>query len=182
MRIDVGDLEVGSVLRRAFDERIASDSDEVAFDEPVIGEIVVTRLAQAALVAGQAATTTAFVCGRCLEPYRQGLQVTFNEEFVLDAEHEPPPSGELDPGAFAVPLGPSSVLDIGDVIRQHLVLAVPMVPLCTPTCRGLCPQCGVNWNRQSCTCREETIDPRLAPLLQFQERVHERKPGPTGST
>ncbi len=182
MRIEVGDLEVGTVLRRPFGERIASDSDEVAFEEPVIGEIVVTRLAQTALVVGQAATTTALVCGRCLEPYRQGLQVTFNEEFTLDAEYEPPQSGELDSRTFVVPLGPSSVLDIGDVIRQHLLLAVPMVPLCTPTCRGICPQCGVNWNRQSCACRDETIDPRLAPLLQFQEREAERKPGPTGST
>jgi len=182
VRIEVGEVEAGAVLHRVFADRITSDSDEVTFDELVCGEITVTRMARAALVTGHAETTTALVCGRCLESYRQRLKVTFTEEFALDAERESPPSGELNSKGFAVPLRPSAVLDVSDVIRQHLLLAVPMVPLCTPSCRGLCPYCGANWNRQTCTCREETIDPRLAPLRQFRVSAQKQKPGSTGST
>lgn len=183
MRIEVRELEVGSVLRTPFAESVASESDEVTLDEPVVGQIEVSRMARGVFVSGQVATTTALVCGRCLEPYRQHLDVAFNEEFTIDAAHEPLSAGELDSDDVTVPLDPSGSLEVNEVIRQHLLLAVPMVPLCAPTCRGLCPQCGANWNRQSCTCRQETIDPRLAPLLQFREGTPDtRKRGSKGST
>ncbi len=170
MRIDVTALEVGEVLHRHFDERIASESDELAFDEPVAGEIKVVRTGRMVHLGGNVATTTPMVCGRCLESYRQRLAVVLNEAFVFDSPGGPGSDGQLDPGDFAFSLGSARILDVSEVIRQHLLLAAPMVPLCAPTCRGLCPQCGANWNQRTCTCERDTIDPRLAPLQQFVKR------------
>jgi uncharacterized protein len=52
-------------------------------------------------------------------------------------------------------------------LREQSWLAIPMKPLCTPNCQGLCPQCGVNLNIESCTCEKTSIDPRLAVLKEL---------------
>ncbi len=167
MRIEVTALEIGAVVRATFAEQITSGSDEVPLDEPVVGQVEVSRTARTVRLSGHVATTAPLVCGRCLEPYRQRLAVALSDEFIADAVETLPGDGRLDLADFALPLGRDRVLDVTEVIRQHLLLGAPMVPLCSPTCRGLCPQCGVNWNHQTCTCTPDAIDPRLAPLQQF---------------
>ncbi len=169
MRIEVSALEIGAVLRVPFDEHIDSDSDEFTLDQPVVGEIEVARTGRTVRLSGQLATTVRMVCGRCLEPYRQRLAVPLKEEFLTDPADDTTSrgNGQLESTDFVHPVGPDRVLDVSEMIRQHLLLAAPMVPLCSPSCRGLCPQCGTNWNYQPCTCVQVTQDPRLAPLQQF---------------
>lgn len=55
-------------------------------------------------------------------------------------------------------------IDLGEVVREELVLGVPAWPLCRPDCRGLCPRCGVDLNETSCTCTREESDSRWAAL------------------
>ena len=55
-------------------------------------------------------------------------------------------------------------IDLGELMRDEFYLALPMKPLCRPDCKGLCPMCGVNWNRETCTCKAEWTDPRLDSL------------------
>ena len=56
------------------------------------------------------------------------------------------------------------LLDIGELLREQFQLALPMKPLCSDACRGLCALCGTNLNRSECDCKPEWEDPRLAPL------------------
>ena len=49
------------------------------------------------------------------------------------------------------------------LLREQFVLAVPYAPLCSETCKGLCPQCGIDLNSHTCAC-QKPIDPRLAAL------------------
>jgi len=49
-------------------------------------------------------------------------------------------------------------------MREQFFLALPMKPLCREDCKGLCPVCGINRNRETCTCQSEWVDPRLEPL------------------
>ena len=51
-------------------------------------------------------------------------------------------------------------LDLGEAVREELVLSVDPFVLCKPDCKGLCPKCGVNWNQQTCECAGEEHDPR----------------------
>ncbi len=59
--------------------------------------------------------------------------------------------------------------NLTEVIRQNLLLAMPMYPVCRSKCKGLCPHCGQNWNEAPCDCTLEEIDPRLAVLKQLLE-------------
>lgn len=72
------------------------------------------------------------VCGRCLE--------------AVAAPYE----GRFD---FDYPVKNQTVLDITDDVRQEILLNAPVKFLCREDCKGLCPQCGGNWNKGSCSCR-----------------------------
>jgi uncharacterized protein len=55
-------------------------------------------------------------------------------------------------------------IDLGEVMRDEFYLALPMKPLCKDDCKGLCPVCGVNRNRETCACKADWVDPRLEAL------------------
>jgi uncharacterized protein len=59
-------------------------------------------------------------------------------------------------------------IDLNELLREQFYLALPMKPLCTEECRGLCPQCGINLNTGTCGCEVPWEDPRLAPLKDLR--------------
>jgi len=112
-------------------------------------------------------------CSRCVNPVTltidEKLRVTFlpRHEIPEDAaeaddagEDEGAEVAEEDLDVF--PFDGERV-DLEPVFREQFVLAIPFAPLCAETCKGLCPQCGIDRNTASCTC-EPPIDPRLATL------------------
>ena len=64
-----------------------------------------------------------------------------------------------------LPLG--DVIDLDEILREQIILALPMYPRCSPECRGLCPVCGIDLNQETCDCQRDEIDPRLAVLKTF---------------
>jgi uncharacterized protein len=65
-------------------------------------------------------------------------------------------------------------LAIGDILREQVLLALPMKVLCGLDCRGLCPQCGTNLNLKSCDCAKEQFNPNLDALLEIKRRLEDR--------
>jgi uncharacterized protein len=109
-------------------------------------------------------------CSRCVNPVTlvidERLRVTFlpQHEIPDDDEAEAEDDGvevaEDDIDVFAFD---GERIDLEPLFREQFVLAVPFAPLCAETCKGLCPQCGIDRNTASCTC-EPPGDPRLAAL------------------
>ena len=100
-------------------------------------------------------TTWEGACSRCLEPLDVPMEVTSQ---FLGSRHKDLMSG----GAHAVASQdldvvflPEPILDEEALAREQFLLHVPMHPLCKEDCKGLCPQCGKNWNKGPCTCRPE---------------------------
>ncbi len=147
----------------AFAEVLESGA-EVLFARQVDGEIHFTRDGATVWVSGAVSTTVTLTCGRCLRPFAHRLRGTFREGFRPGAADVPRPR---EGGELTLPVE-GSTLDVTEVARQHLLLALPMVPLCRATCRGLCPVCGADRNEVVCGCAAEEIDPRLAPLQGFR--------------
>jgi len=127
-------------------------------------------------------------CGRCLEPFSVPVYVDVRTRFVPPAEfakvtaETAPRDGELEAldadegeaieGEDAVGIAEyrDDKIDLREVVREQLYLALPMKPLCQEDCKGLCPVCGVNRNRETCTCQEVWVDPRMAALKQWKTR------------
>jgi uncharacterized protein len=64
-------------------------------------------------------------------------------------------------------------LAIGDILREQVLLALPMKALCRLDCKGLCPQCGTNLNLKSCGCAKEQFNPNLDALLEIKRRLED---------
>ena len=99
-------------------------------------------------------TATAMVpCSRCLESYALPVDRSVDVSYVLgrpDSGDEVQISREDLDVSF---LRPDRTLDLREVVAEQIYLELPMKPLCSDACRGLCPGCGANLNRESCTCR-----------------------------
>lgn len=112
---------------------------------------------------GQLNATVTQECARCLKSIKQILtgEVDFiaspakvNDDDITDDEDHVYYDNELS-------------ADLWEIVRQTVILAVSMKPLCSDDCRGLCPHCGTNLNEKNCKCSVRTIDPRLEPLKKL---------------
>lgn len=88
-------------------------------------------------------------CSRCLKKYSSPIKLDISED-VLKSDMEDEEELYLD-----------------DIIVDNIILYLPMKPLCSEDCKGLCPQCGQDLNKGDCDCEVETVDPRLAKLKEF---------------
>lgn len=102
------------------------------------------------------------ICDRCLDnfilPYREQFELLFHvgtEDFETDEED-------------VVFITPETVeIDLSDWIIEYLLLTIPMKNVCHEECRGICPGCGVDLNREECRCEEAPLDPRLEKLREL---------------
>ncbi len=97
-------------------------------------------------------------CRRCLRPIEGELQCEVRELYRPRAEHEPPDADEE-----TYPLT-GDHLDLRPLVRDALLLELPLAPLCREDCLGLCPTCGADLNRGECGCAPSATDPRWAAL------------------
>lgn len=95
-------------------------------------------------------------CRRCLRPLGGELRTSVREMYRPRARGEPP-----DEETY--PLG-GDQLDLRPLVRDALLLALPIAPLCREDCLGLCPSCGADLNNGPCGCPAPAADPRWAPL------------------
>jgi uncharacterized protein len=105
-------------------------------------------------------------CGRCLDPYVQGVDIKVDEEAIPQLD---PITGHrivdnLDPEENLV-IDEDNILDLSETARQYISLGLPMSPLCRADCAGLCAGCGVNRNDEQCLCVHDQRDSRWGPLL-----------------
>jgi uncharacterized protein len=142
------------------------EGDEtVSLEDPVGGEIVAPchvrveyRQGHGTIhFSGTVATGWSTQCHRCLDPIERRLTGEF-EVMVRRGEH----AAEAGDDVVTLPVHQYEV-ELGPFVREAVVLATPMVVLCRDDCRGLCPSCGINWNRESCECGAQS-DPRWDSL------------------
>ncbi len=132
------------------------------------GEVRLLRTIEGILAVGSAQMTLAVECRRCLEVASAEMAYEFEEEYVpsIDVETRVKlPIGE-DYGPEVV-IDEHHILDLTEVLRQYAVTATADLNLCRPGCKGLCPECGVNRNIETCTCDLSRVDPRFAALAKL---------------
>ena len=125
------------------------------------------------LVTGRAASRLEFECSRCAEPFEVPVDAAFELRYVPQALNAGEEEREVEEDDLTTAFYSEGVLDVIDLLREQFMLALPMKPLCTEACRGLCPECGANLNRTECGCAPVWEDPRLAPLKGLLNREKE---------
>ena len=154
---------VGADNRAEIEGTVSLNSDDAAVIEPIIGEVRLQHMNQGILAAGECDTTVQLQCVRCLENYEMPLHMEFSDVYLPTIDvvtgRSLPHSDDDD----AFPIDDHHHLDLSDGIRQGIILALPMQPLCREDCAGLCSVCGNNRNVKPCTC-EAQADARWIAL------------------
>jgi uncharacterized protein len=169
MRYNVAQLlkgPTGAIREYDLTADIGSFDPELEPVRPLTGSITLMRTSQGILVTGELETTLRGTCRRCLERCDVQVEVTLEEEFypatgIGDAPMDAVAEEDRDE---ALLIDDRHILDLGEVVRQELWLALPTEALCQMDCAGLCPQCGGNRNLGDCRCIEAPVDPRWAML------------------
>lgn len=129
---------------------------EVEFDGTLSGDEIICRIDVRAEVELE--------CGRCLEIF--SMPIHSRHQFVVQMVDNPtvPPSDDED---FEIIPKSRTELDIGRRVRESVILAIPIKPLCSENCLGLCPMCGINRNEDKCDCVQDKADERWDVLKRL---------------
>ena len=124
----------------------------------VEGEVQLIRTNRGFLVRTTLHTDVDLPCSRCLTLFRYPLSINIEEEYfptnnIITGEPLPLPD---EPDCFTI--DEHNILDLTEALRQYTLMAIPMKPLCSEDCAGLCPGCGGNLNQASCHCSTRVID------------------------
>jgi DUF177 domain-containing protein len=143
-----------------------SNEPEQARRPVLTGPVRLMHTQGGVLVQGKLHAQATLGCARCLEPVDVPLDVELEEIFTptIDILTGRPIRSEEEDRALWI--DDRHILNLSEVLRQDLMLALPMHVLCTEDCRGLCPVCGQNLNQGSCGCTPEP-DERWAALLDL---------------
>ncbi len=107
-------------------------------------------------------------CDRCLEPatcpvdadfelYYRPVTEGYGEEKVVDED-------EAEMGFYE-----GDGVELNDVLREFILLTLPMQRVCSEDCKGICPECGQNRNQKECDCQKTSADDRWAALKSIKE-------------
>ncbi|HEV2704811.1 MAG TPA: DUF177 domain-containing protein [Pyrinomonadaceae bacterium] len=111
-------------------------------------------------------------CDLCLAPVTLPAEVEFEVSFLPKAVGEEAVAGEReirgDEPDFS--FYESGAVDIDELVREQLLLALPSRFRCGEECKGLCPHCGADLNRETCACEHKEIDPRWSALAALKEK------------
>lgn len=106
-------------------------------------------------------------CNRCLEPFIYHFNSNLNAEIIHEDLFEP----ENDQIEDDIIYYEDSILDLGELVKEHIIMNIPIKLVCNEACQGLCPKCGSKLREGSCDCDymqyRDDIDPRLAELKKL---------------
>jgi len=117
---------------------------------------------------GHTETTLEAPCSRCLESMRLPVDAAFDLRYQPHATNTGEGEREIEEDDLTTAFYQNDEIDLGQLMREQFYLALPMKPLCSDDCKGLCSMCGINLNRATCDCKREFEDPRFAALKEFR--------------
>jgi uncharacterized protein len=142
---------------------------------PLTFNATAERAGEEIRIAGNLSGTVELTCSRCLEPARCDIQKTYDLFFrERDEELFDEDDVELSEEDTRTAFFTGTQLAMGDVLREQVVLALPMKALCRVDCQGLCPVCGTNRNQNTCNCSGEVFSPHMEELLKIKRKLEER--------
>lgn len=130
---------------------------------PVEADLRAESVVEGILVTGRAGAAVTFECSRCLTEFPSEIGVEVLELFAGPG-HEPQPEED----AYEVT---GTDVNLEPMLRDALVLSLPLNPICSNDCKGYCAGCGQNLNEGECTCAPDDVDPRWAGLEDLRAKL-----------
>jgi uncharacterized protein len=147
--------------------KLSGDGGEIA--GPTTLTALATRIESSVRVVGNISSSIRIECSRCLE------EMILSVEEPIDVLYRPPidspepdEESELGEDDLEVSFYRGETINLEDMVREQIELALPMSRLCREDCRGLCPHCGTNLNNADCSCPKTESESRWAALKDIK--------------
>jgi uncharacterized protein len=145
-------------------DEVAQPGDAYRIVAPIVVDFDIHKDKERFRLVGTARSELELPCSRCLEPFRLPVDAPFDLRFLPATEMATQGEREVQEEDFEISYYRDDQIDLNELLREQFYLALPMKPLCSEGCKGLCAQCGVNLNTATCACEPAWEDPRLAAL------------------
>lgn len=166
MRIELENLEggKGDFAHVYQPDEVNLLEERVHLVEPAVVKGQLKLKDRRVLVNGHIETRAHVECDRCLQPVELPVSVNFALDFVTGSEYESSEAAELTEAQMALSVFDGDAIDVDEIVKEQILLAVPARMLCGEDCKGICPECGIDRNTGECSCVTKETDPRWAAL------------------
>lgn len=137
----------------------------------VTGSVEFVRTRAGALVRVSVRGEARLACSRCLEPVTVPITLSIEEEYLQTVDVQTGQPIPIPPSAENFRIDARHTLDLTEALRQYWETAQPMQPLCSPSCPGLCPECGQRLTSEPHACERAPLDERWAKLLDLRPKM-----------
>jgi uncharacterized protein len=172
MLLDLGKIRTPhNRYEKVYPVDVFAADDAFRVVEPVSLAFDITKDKQNFRLTGDVKTTLELPCSRCLDVFTLPVEAAFDLRYHPHIE----PGGkdaevEIEEDDLSTAFYENDQIDLGQLMREQFLLSLPMKPLCSDACHGLCPICGANQNRAACACRRDWDDPRFAALRELRSK------------
>lgn len=167
-RLPEGGQDLSCALGEAWFARWQEEDPELDFAAPghLTVRVHLEKHGHDILLRGHLEGRLALSCSRCLEAFSHPLDADFDLLLApgpgpLRSDEEELSKADLDVDFYT-----REEVNLEAIVREQVLLTLPLKPLCSETCQGLCPRCGADLNRETCNCRR---DESASPLTVLQK-------------
>ena len=169
MRIELESLEKGREFAKVYQPReLDLDEQELKLIEPAEIRGRIRRKGDEVQLVGQLRTNVEAACARCLKPVALPIAAEVTERFVPGVVWGAEEQHELSEQDLDLVVFDGEGIELDDVVREEILLALPSQVLCRPDCQGLCPVCGADRNMKDCGCEARQVDERWGALKDLR--------------
>lgn len=124
-------------------------------------DIELTRVLREISVLGKIGFSIESPCSRCLETVR--LDFKPDVRLLISPSEKISDEDDLDHETYS-----GDEIDLSNYLREQIAMTLPVKVICSDDCKGLCPNCGTNLNKETCGCDKQWVDPRFAALKKLK--------------
>lgn len=166
------DLSFEEQARRFASLKSLEENGECEFVSPVAVELHLVPMPDFIRVRGRIETTVRQACVRCLESFKNRIKsdftLNYSKEIPGDLHDNDKAGIELTAQQIGMIFYAGDEIDFTDALQEQVVLALPYKPICHEDCKGLCPQCGQDLNKNVCQCGNEAADGPFGALKDLK--------------
>jgi len=143
---------------------------ECTFTSPVSYDVTVVREYDHLRVAGKVNTSVSMCCSRCLASFESAITSDFTIFFRRGTAEETATEEEteLNEQDLISATYSGDEIDLTHEIEEQVAMEIPLQPLCSSICKGLCPECGTDLNHGSCSCADKQFNFKFSALKDFK--------------
>ena len=164
-QVDLSEVEPASHFPALAD---MEKNGECSFTQPVSAQLSAIWEYGHVRATGKVESAVRLTCSRCLAEYESQIASEFTIFYTESKGEELDEEVELSDEELISASYSGDEIVVDSEIAEQVMLEIPYKPLCSESCRGLCPQCGADLNAGECGCDRGGINLKMAALKKIK--------------